>query len=147
MTFDKSLQIGRTQVKMLFFILIFFNIIMISKHSFAIVWNFIDMPILAYLAWPKKTRTRRMSLKSQTMANECFEIMMILKNMKIVKSILTCVLQIWRLFVKCHINWLLMTKKSIQMVKLETFDFKLKLKLVIEKVNPLGTSLDSATNV
>ena len=47
----------------------------------------------------------------------------------------------------CHINWLLMTKKSIQMVKLETFDFKLKLKLVIEEVNPLGTSLDSATQI
>ena len=29
----------------------------------AIVWNFIDTPILAYLASPKKTRTRRMSLK------------------------------------------------------------------------------------
>jgi hypothetical protein len=40
-----------------------------------------------------------------------------------------------------------MTKKSIQMVKLETFDFKLKLKLVIEEVNPLGTSLDSATHL
>ena len=50
-------------------------------------------------------------------------------------------------FVKCHINWLLMTKKSIQMVKLNTFDFKLKVKLIIEEVNPLGTSLDSATNV
>ena len=40
-----------------------------------------------------------------------------------------------------------MTKKSIQMVKLETFDFKLKLKLIIEEVKPLGTILDSATNV
>ena len=30
-----------------------------------------------------------------------------------------------------------MTKKSIQMVKLETFDFKLKLKLIMEEVNPL----------
>ena len=38
-----------------------------------------------------------------------------------------------------------MTKKSIQMLKLETFDFKLKLKLIVEEVNPLGTSLDSAT--
>ena len=40
-----------------------------------------------------------------------------------------------------------MTKKSIQMVKLNTFDFKLKVKLIIEEVNLLGTSLDSATNV
>ena len=40
-----------------------------------------------------------------------------------------------------------MTKKSIQMVKLEIFDFKLKVKLIIEKVKPLGTSVDSATNV
>ena len=47
----------------LFTLLIFFNIIMISKYSFAIVWNFKAIPILAYLAWPKKTRTRRMSLK------------------------------------------------------------------------------------
>jgi hypothetical protein len=35
---------------------------MIWKYSIAIVWNFKDLSILAYLAWPKKTRTHRMSL-------------------------------------------------------------------------------------
>ena len=39
----------------------------------------------------------------------------------------------------------LMNKKSIQMVKHDIFNFKLKLKFIIEEVNPLGTSLDSAT--
>ena len=37
-----------------------------------------------------------------------------------------------------------MTKKSIQMVKLELCAFKLKMKMVIEGGKPLGTSLDSA---
>ena len=44
LTYDKN------NVKLFFTILIFFNIIMISKYSFAIVWNFKAIPILAYLA-------------------------------------------------------------------------------------------------
>ena len=62
------------------------------------------------------------------MANEYFEIMMILKNMRTVKSLyptnlISCTL------VKCQISWLVMTKKLIQMEKLEFCDFKLKLKV------------------
>ena len=71
-----------------------------------------------------------MALKFQTMANEYFEIMMILKNMRTVKSLYPTNLISWTL-VKCQISWLVMTKKPIQMEKLETCDFKLKLKLVI----------------
>ena len=74
-----------------------------------------------------------MTLKFQTMANEYFEIMMILKNMRTVKSLYPTNLISWTL-VKCQISWLVMNKKPIQMEKLETYDFKLKLKLVIEQV-------------
>ena len=69
-----------------------------------------------------------MALKFQTMANEYFEIMMILKNMTTVKSLYPTNLISWTL-VKCQISWLVMTKKLIQMEKLEFCDFKLKLKV------------------
>ena len=69
-----------------------------------------------------------MALKFQTMANEYFEIMMILKNMRTVKSFYPTNLISWTL-VKCQISWLVMTKKLIQMEKLEFCDFKLKLKV------------------
>ena len=71
-----------------------------------------------------------MTLKFQTMANEYFEIMMILKNMRTVKSLYPTNLISWTL-VKCQISWLVMTKEPIQMEKLQACDFKLKLKLVI----------------
>ena len=60
--------------------------------------------------------------------------------MRTVKSILTCVLPISysRLVVECQISWLFKTKKSVQMVKLELCDFKLKMKM------DLWISLDSA---
>ena len=73
-----------------------------------------------------------MALKFQTMANEYFEIMMILKNMRTVKSLYPKNIISWTL-VKCQISWLVMTKKPIQMEKLETCDNKLRLKLVIGK--------------
>ena len=62
------------------------------------------------------------------MANEYFEIMMILKNMRTVKSFYPTNLISWTL-VKCQISWLVMTKKLIQVEKLEFCDFKLKLKV------------------
>ena len=69
-----------------------------------------------------------MALKFQTMANEYFEIMMILKNMRTVKSLYPTNLISWTL-VKFQISWLVMTKKLIKVEKLEFCDFKLKLKV------------------
>ena len=47
--------------------------LMILKYSFAIVWNFKDMSILAYLAWPKKTHMWVLVSKIQPKANEYHE--------------------------------------------------------------------------
>ena len=74
-----------------------------------------------------------MALKFKTMANEYFEIMMILKNMRLVKSLYPANLISWTL-AKCQISWLVMTKKPIQMEKLETCDFKLKLIIYIYSI-------------
>ena len=63
-----------------------------------------------------------MALKFQTMANEYFEIMMILKNMRTVKSFYPTNLISWTL-VKCQIRWLVMTKKLILMEKFEICDY------------------------
>lgn len=63
-----------------------------------------------------------MALKFQTMANENFEIMMILKNMRTVKSFYPTNLASWTL-VKCQIRWLVMTKKLILMEKFEICDY------------------------
>ena len=64
-----------------------------------------------------------MALKFQTMANEYFEIIMILKNMRPMKSLYPTNFISWAL-VKCQISWLAMTKKPIQMEKLETCEIK-----------------------
>ena len=90
--------------------------------------NFRDiLRVRVFLGQARQARIG-MSIKFQTMANEYFEIMMILKNMRTVKSFYPTNLISWTL-VKCQISWLVMTKKLIQMEKLEFCDFKLKLKV------------------
>ena len=50
MTFDSTIELTCS------FLFLLFYIIKISKPSFAIIWNFKDMPILTYLL-TQKTRT------------------------------------------------------------------------------------------
>ena len=57
-----------------FTVLWFFKIIIISKYSFAIVWNVKDMSILSYLTWSKNVS------KILPKSNEHLEFTIIFKN-------------------------------------------------------------------
>ena len=84
--------------------------------------NFRDiLRVRVFLGQARQVRIG-MALKFQTMANEYFEIMMILKNMRTVKSFYPTNLISWTL-VKCQIRWLVMTKKLILMEKFEICDY------------------------
>ena len=84
--------------------------------------NFRDiLRVRVFLGQARQARIG-MALKFQTMANKYFEIMMILKNMRTVKSFYPTNLISWTL-VKCQIRWLVMTKKLILMEKFEICDY------------------------